>query len=95
MNKIKVNGKEYTEKQFEEDIVKDVFSWLQEHPVVTNKDLLEKLFGNDQFSCVRKPLTTSVVRGGITYSITLNQRSARKTGWSKNTDIRKENKKNG
>lgn len=47
MDKIKVNGKEYTKKQFEESIVKDVFLWLQEHPVVTNKDLLEKLFGND------------------------------------------------
>ena len=56
MDKIKVNGKEYTKKQFEEGIVKDVFSWLQEHPAVTNKDLLEKLFGNDVFDYIESTI---------------------------------------
>lgn len=56
MAKVKVNGKEYTKKQFEESIVKDMFSWLQEHPVVANRDLLEKLFGNDVFDYIESTI---------------------------------------
>ena len=56
MAKIKVNGKEYTKKQFDECIVRDMFSWLQEHPVLTNKDLLEKIFGDDVFDYIESTI---------------------------------------